>query len=156
MAEHPQSGPFVPQRQLFVLACMDARLNVEQLLRLKHGDAHIVRNAGGIVTDDVRRSLLLSQRAMNTREVAVIQHTRCGMEGLDDAGFKDALEAETGHRLEFALGGFSDVRNAIRETVRELSEWDLLPHRDRVRGYIYDVDTRQLHQVAGSEAELHT
>lgn len=133
-----------PRLRLAVLACMDARLDVERCLGLEAGDAHVIRNAGGLATDDALRSLLLSQRLLGTEEVALIHHTRCGLLGLREPEVLAQIEAETGERPPFPLGGFADLEEALRRGVETVRGCPFLPHRDRVRGFIYDVDTGRL------------
>lgn len=136
-----------PTRGLAVLACMDARLDVARCLGLDLGEAHIIRNAGGLATEDALRSLMLSQRLLGTREIAVIQHTRCGLQDLRDDEVLDAVAVESGVRPEFRLGGFDDLEANVRESVRTLRACPFLPHRDGVRGFVYDVDEGLLKEV---------
>lgn len=142
---HPGLAP-EPSRRVAVLTCMDARLDVYRFLGLEAGQAHVVRNAGGLVTDDAIRSLLLSGRSLGTEEVAVIQHTRCGVEGLDDASYADEVEADTGVRPPFAFGGFADVEGSVRESVERLRS-ERLVGQTSVRGFVYDVDTGRITEV---------
>ena len=137
-----------PSRGVAVVACMDARVDVMGALGLQLGEAHILRNAGGVVTDDVLRSLLLSQRLLGTREVMLIHHTRCGMLDVSDDELADAVEEETGVRPPFALGGFRDVDEHVRCSIRAVTGAAFLPHRDAVRGFVYDVATARLREVA--------
>jgi carbonic anhydrase len=136
-----------PTRHLTVVACMDARLDLFALLGLDIGDAHIVRNAGGIVTDDVVRSVLISQRMLGTTDVVVIQHTQCGLLHLDQDALADELESETGRRPGFELGSFDDVDERVRASLQQLRDEPFLRHRDAVRGFVYDVGTGRLHEV---------
>ena len=131
-----------PVRQLAVVACMDARLNPYALLGLRDGDAHVIRNAGGLVTDDTIRSLAISQRLLGTREIALIHHTDCGMRSVDDAALRRELEAETGVRPPWA-----NEAEDVQRSLARLRESPFLPHRDAVRGYLYDVDTGQLTHI---------
>ena len=132
-----------PARRVAVLACMDARLHLSELLGLGVGDAHVLRNGGGVVTEDVLRSLGISQRRLGTTEVMVVQHTSCGMTGIDE----DALEAEIGRRPAEGFGGFDDVEASVRDGVRRIRESPYLLHTDHVRGFIYDVKTGRLREV---------
>lgn len=134
-----------PARRLAIVACMDARVLPGSLLGLGAGDAHVIRNAGGIVTDDVIRSLLLSQVALGTREVMVIQHTRCGLEGLDEEELVARVEAERGRPPPFPLGGFDDVAASVASSVARLRAEPLL--EGVVRGFVYRVDTGRLEEV---------
>lgn len=136
-----------PSRQLAVVACMDVRLDVKQMLGLADGDAHILRNAGGVVTDDVIRSLALSQRKLGTREIVLIHHTDCGLEKVTDDGFRSELAAEAGMAPPFAIESFSDPAESVRQSINRIRSSPFLPHRDRVRGYVYDVDAGDLKEV---------
>ncbi|HEX5928082.1 MAG TPA: carbonic anhydrase [Solirubrobacterales bacterium] len=137
-----------PSRQLAIVTCMDSRLDVFAALGLGDGEAHVLRNAGGVVTDDTIRSLALSQRKLGTREVMLIHHTDCGLEKVTDDGFRAELAADAGVEPEFPIGAFTDVDGAVRESVRRVRESPFLPHRGSVRGFVYDVDTHRLREVA--------
>lgn len=141
------SGQRRPRLRLAVLACMDARLDLLGALGLQIGDAHFVRNAGGIPTDDALRSLALSQRALGTREIAVIHHTDCGMDGFDDAAFRAELEAETGQRPPWQVPGFTDLEEDTRRSLRTVRDCPWLPYREDVRGFVLDVSTGALTEV---------
>ncbi|MBV9953553.1 MAG: carbonic anhydrase [Acidimicrobiia bacterium] len=132
-----------PARKVVVLACMDARLQLSELLGLELGDAHMLRNGGGVVTEDVLRSIGISQRRLATEEVMIVQHTSCGLIGLDEA----ALEAEIGQRPAEGFGGFDDLEASVRYGVRRIRESDYLVRTDKVRGFIYDVKTGRLREV---------
>ena len=136
-----------PQKKVAIVACMDARREMRALLGLEEGEAHIIRNAGGVVTDDVIRSLMLSQRLLGTREVMLIHHTGCGMLTFADAELKDAIQEETGARPPFALGSFRDLEEDVRGCIARIRESPFLPHRDRVRGFVYELDTGRLREV---------
>ncbi|MBB3050212.1 carbonic anhydrase [Prauserella isguenensis] len=136
-----------PSQHVAILTCMDARIRVFQLLGLIEGESHILRNAGGVVTDDTIRSLSLSQRKLGTREVMIIQHTDCGLNSVTDEGFKDELEADTGLRPTWAVEAFRDVEASVRTSCRRLQQSPFLPHRDMVRGFVYDVHTGRLSEV---------
>lgn len=142
--EAAQSAP--PSRQVAVLTCMDARIDPLAALGLRTGEAHVIRNAGGVVTDDVLRSLAVSQHALGTREVLVLHHSRCGMEGLDDAGFLDGVERATGTRPPADVRGFADVDDDVRAAVRTLRECPYLVSTE-VRGAVYDVETGAVRPV---------
>jgi carbonic anhydrase len=137
-----------PSRQLAVVACMDARIDAYTVLGLRLGEAHVIRNAGGIVTEDVLRSLIVSQHVLGTREVMVIHHTACGMRGTVDDELQSAVERETGSRPPFGFGGFADLDESVRADIRALRDCPYLPHRDAVRGFVYDVATGALREVS--------
>ncbi len=136
-----------PVRQLAVVSCMDARLDVHALLGLRLGDAHVIRNAGGVATDDVIRSLVISQRLLGTREVMLIHHSECGLLTVTDAELKDAIEAETGVRPPFAFDTFADLERNVRQSIARIRSSPFVPHRDAVRGFVYDVQTGRLREV---------
>ena len=136
-----------PRRRLAIVACMDSRLDVFGALGLGHGEAHVLRNAGGVVTDDVIRSLAISQRKLGTREVMLIHHTDCGMERITDEDFGRELEEAAGTRPPFAIESFADVEADVRESILRVRRSPFLPHRDRVRGFVYEVDTHRLREV---------
>jgi len=136
-----------PARALAIVTCMDSRLNVFDALGLEQGDAHVLRNAGGVITDDMIRSLAISQRLLGTREVMLIHHTDCGMQKLTDDGFRAELQADTGVAPEFAIESFTDLDAAVRGSILRVQGSVFLPHRDRVRGFVYDVDTHRLREV---------
>jgi carbonic anhydrase len=139
--------PMRPTRRLAVLACMDARLNPHGLLGLAEGDAHIIRNAGGMVTDDVRRSLAISQRLLGTREIILIYHTDCGMRTFTDDEFKASIEAETGIRPSWAAETFTDTDTDLRQSIARIVADPFIPHKESVRGFVYDVRTGGLREV---------
>jgi carbonic anhydrase len=139
--------PMPPAKQVAVLACMDARLNPYGALGLHEGDAHVIRNAGGVVTDDAIRSLAISQRLLGTREIVLIHHTDCGMLTFHDDDLKAAIEKETGLRPPFALEAFADVEEDVRQSIRRIQASPFVPHKDAVRGFVYDVRTGQLNEV---------
>lgn len=139
--------PRVPAQRLAIVTCMDARLDVFAALGLRQGDAHVIRNAGGIVTDDVLRSLLISQRLLDTKEVLLIQHTDCGMASLDDAAVRAEVETETGHQVPFSLGSFEDLDSSVLRSVERIRSTPYLPHRDRVLGLVYEVASGMLREV---------
>ena len=136
-----------PARSLAIVTCMDSRLNVFEALGLEEGDAHVLRNAGGVITDDMIRSLAISQRLLDTREVMLIHHTDCGMQRLTDDGFRAELQADTGEAPSFAIESFTDLDDAVRQSILRVERSVFLPHRDRVRGFVYDVDTHRLREV---------
>lgn len=146
-ASFPGPRPLPPRLHLAVVACMDSRLDLFGALGLAIGDAHLIRNAGGLPTDDVLRSLALSQRELGTREVVIIHHTDCGMEGHDDVAFRAELAAETGHEPPWAVPGFTDLRESVRRSVEIVRACEWLPHRQDVRGFTFDIATANLDEV---------
>jgi len=136
-----------PSRKLAIVTCMDSRLDVFAALGLGDGEAHVLRNAGGVITDDVVRSLALSQRRLGTREVMLIHHTDCGMEKISDDGFRAELREATGTAPAFAIESFDDVEADVRQSVLRVRRSPFLPHRDRVRGFVYDVDAHTVREV---------
>ena len=126
---------------------MDSRINVFAAVGLRDGEAHVLRNAGGVITDDVIRSLAISQRRLGTRAVMLIQHTDCGMQTLTDDGFRAELQRDTGVAPAFAIESFTDVDANVRQSLLRIRRSAFIPHRDLVRGFVYDVDTRLLHEV---------
>ena len=136
-----------PARAVAVVTCMDARIDPAAALGLAPGDAHVIRNAGGAVTPDVLRSLAISQRKLGTREVAVIAHTRCGMQTLTDDGFRSELLEEVGMAPTWAVESFADLDLQVAQSVRRVRASDFLAHRDAVRGFVYDVETGGLREV---------
>ena len=140
--------PMPPGKGVAVLACMDARLDVYRLLGLQEGDAHVIRNAGGVVTDDEIRSLAISQRLLGTREIVLIHHTDCGMLTFNDDAFRHQIEEETGIRPSWAAEAFSDLDADLRQSMHRIKSSPFLPHTDSVRGFVYDVKTGRLREVS--------
>ncbi len=140
--------PLPPARQVAVLACMDARLNVYGLLGLTEGDAHVIRNAGGVVTQDELRSLAISQRLLGTREVVLIHHTDCGMLTFTDDAFRRQIEEETGVRPTWAAEAFTDVDDDVRQNIARIRAETSIPLKDSVRGFVYDVTDGTLREVS--------
>ncbi|MBK5220236.1 MAG: carbonic anhydrase [Thermoleophilia bacterium] len=136
-----------PSRRLAIVTCMDSRLDVFAALGLGDGEAHVLRNAGGVITDDVIRSLAVSQRRLGTREVMLIHHTDCGLEQLTDDGFRAELQEATGVSPAFAIESFRDVEDDVRQSIRRVRRSTFVPHRDLVRGFVYDVDTHRLREI---------
>ena len=136
-----------PTRRLAIVTCMDTRLDVFGALGLHHGEAHILRNAGGVITGDVIRSLAVSQRRLGTREVMLIHHTGCGMQTLTDDGFRTELQEGTGVAPAFAIESFSDLDADVRQSLLRVRRSPFLLHRDSVRGFVYDIDTHVLREV---------
>lgn len=140
--------PLPPARRTAVLACMDARLDPARVLGLEEGDAHVIRNAGGVVTDDAVRSLTISQRLLGTEEIILIHHTDCGMVTFSDGQVKDQIEAETGLRPPFAFEAFPDVDEDVRQSIRRIEASPYIPVKDKVRGFVYEVETGKLREVS--------
>jgi carbonic anhydrase len=136
-----------PAKHVAVVACMDARLNPFGILGLSEGDAHVIRNAGGVVTEDVIRSLALSQRLLGTREIILIHHTDCGMLTFKDDDVKAQIEADTGLRPAFALEAFPDPERDVVQSMARIAANPFVAHKDQVRGFVYDVKTGHLNEV---------
>ena len=136
-----------PTDKIAVVACMDARLDMGALLGLDTGAAHIIRNAGGVVTEDVIRSLAISQCLLGTREIMLVHHTDCGMLGFTDAELEDAIEKETGTRPAFAMKSFSDVEDDLRRSIAQIQASPAIPHKEAIRGFVYQVETGHLREV---------
>lgn len=138
--------PLPPSRKLAVVACMDARLDVHRILGLEEGEAHVIRNAGGVVTEDVIRSLTISQRLLDTREIVLIHHTDCGMLTFGDDAVKEQIYRDTGIRPSFALEAFADLEDDVRQSVARIEASPFVP-RKAVRGFVYDVRSGRLSEV---------
>ncbi|HSK98354.1 MAG TPA: carbonic anhydrase [Euzebyales bacterium] len=139
--------PVPPGRGVAVVACMDARLDPARVLGLEEGDAHVIRNAGGVITDDAIRSLLISQRLLGTTEIILIHHTDCGMLTFSDDDVKRQVEQDTGIRPPFALEAFADLEGDVRQSIARIKASPFVPHADAVRGFVYDVKTGELREV---------
>lgn len=139
--------PLPPARQVAVVACMDARLNIYGILGLAEGEAHVIRNAGGVVTDDEIRSLAISQRLLGTTEIILIHHTDCGMLTFTDDQFKRAIQDETGIKPEWAAEAFTDLDEDVRQSVARIKASPFIPHKDAIRGFVFDVATGKLNEV---------
>ena len=140
--------PMPPARKIAVLACMDARLNPYGLLGLQEGDAHVIRNAGGVVTEDEIRSLAISQRLLGTEEIVLIHHTDCGMLTFTDDAFKADIAEETGIKPGWAPESFSDLDADVRQSLARIKASPFIPHKDAVRGFVYEVETGKLREVS--------
>lgn len=136
-----------PTRRLAVVACMDSRMDMFAILGLEDGEAHIIRNAGGVITDDVIRSLCLSQRALGTREIVLVHHTDCGLQKVTEDAFKAELAAELGVKPWWALESFEDPYVDVRQSMRRIELTPFIPHKGDVRGFVYDVTTGALSEV---------
>jgi carbonic anhydrase len=139
--------PMPPSRQIAIVACMDARLNVYNILGLKDGEAHVIRNAGGVITEDEVRSLAVSQRLLGTQEIILIHHTDCGMLTFTDDEFKRQILEETGIKPEWSPESFDDIEVDVRQSIKRVKQSPFIPHRESVRGFIFDVATGLLSEV---------
>ncbi len=139
--------PLPPARGVAVVACMDARLDVHKILGLQEGDAHVIRNAGGVITDDEIRSLAISQRLLGTREIILIHHTDCGMLTFTDEELKQQIHEEVGMKPHFSMESFSDLEEDVRQSMRRIQANPFIPHKESVRGFIYEVETGRLREV---------
>src|SRR5450755_3649324 len=140
--------PMPPGRKIAIVACMDARLNPYGLLGLSEGDAHVIRNAGGVVSDDVIRSLVISQRLLGTEEIVLIHHTDCGMLTFKDDEFKASIQEDTGIKPEWAAESFSDLDKDVRQSIARIKASPFIPKKDSVRGFVYEVETGRLREVS--------
>jgi carbonic anhydrase len=140
--------PMPPAKGVAVVACMDARLNVYAMLGLEEGEAHVIRNAGGVITDDEIRSLAISQRLLGTREIILIHHTDCGMLTFTDDDFKAAIQADTGIKPAWSAEAFSDPDTDVRQSIARIKVSPFIPQKDSVRGFVFDVATGKLSEVA--------
>ena len=140
--------PLPPGKKVAIVACMDARLNVYGALGLSEGDAHVIRNAGGVVTDDEIRSLAISQRLLGTEEIILIHHTDCGMLTFTDDDFKKSIQDDTGIKPEWAAEAFPDLDGDVRQSIARIKASPFIPRKDSVRGFVYEVETGRLREVA--------
>ena len=145
--------PLPPARKVAVLACMDARLNPYALLGLQEGDAHVIRNAGGVVTDDEIRSLAISQRLLGTEEILLIHHTDCGMLTFTDDEFKRSVQDDTGIKPEWAAEAFGDLDEDVRQSIARIRASPFIPNKDSIRGFVYEVETGRLREVDAGPAQ---
>ena len=141
------SLPMPPAKQIAAVVCMDARLETGALLGLAEGDAHVIRNAGGVVTDDVIRSLTISQRLLGTREVMLIHHTDCGMLTFTDADLKQQILDDTGVNPPFDMEAFTDLDDDVRQSIDRVKASPFIPYTDQIRGFVCDVESGQLREV---------
>ena len=141
------SLPLAPAKKVAVLACMDARVNPYAILGLSEGDAHVIRNAGGVVTDDAVRSLAISQRLLGTEEIILIHHTGCGMLTFTDDEFRNSIEQETGIKPGWAAESFGDLEGDVRQSIARIKASPFVPRKDAVRGFVYEVETGRLREV---------
>jgi carbonic anhydrase len=139
--------PLPPAKGVAVVACMDARLDVHKILGLGEGDAHVIRNAGGVITDDEIRSLTISQRLLGTREIVLIHHTDCGMLTFSDEELRAQIHEEVGMKPHFSMESFSDLEEDVRQSIARIEHSPFIAHKDAVRGFIYEVETGRLREV---------
>ncbi len=139
--------PLPPAKSVAVVACMDARLNVYGMLGLQEGDAHVIRNAGGVITDDEVRSLAISQRLLGTREIILIHHTDCGMLTFSDDELKQQIQEDVGMKPHFSMESFSDLEEDVRQSMARIQASPFVPNKDSVRGFVYEVETGRLREV---------
>lgn len=139
--------PSAPRKRVAVVTCMDPRIDPARLLGLERGDVHVLRNAGGVVTDDTIRSLAISQRKLGTEAVALIHHTDCDLQTFDDDGFRDEIRRETGIKPSWSAETFSDLEADVRQSIARVEASPFLPRTEEVRGFVYDVRTGRLHEV---------
>jgi carbonic anhydrase len=144
----PSRLPMPASRHVAVVACMDRRLNVYAALGLTEGEVYVIRNAGGVVTDDVIRSLAISQRLLGTHEIILVHHTECGMQTFTDDDFKAGIEADTGIKPSWAAEAFADLDSDVRQSIARIKASPFLPHTDQVRGFVFDVTTGRLREVS--------
>lgn len=146
-ADFEGQGTVIPTKHVAILTCMDSRIDTFRIFGLDLGEAHILRNAGGLVTDDMLRSLVLSQRLLQTREIMLVHHTNCGLHGADEAALHAQIAAETGSAPPYEFGAFRDVDAATRAAILRVRNHPYLPHRAGVRGFVYEVDSGHLREV---------
>jgi carbonic anhydrase len=139
--------PLPPAKGVAVVACMDARLDVHKILGLEEGDAHVIRNAGGVVTDDEIRSLAISQRLLGTKEIVLIHHTDCGMLTFSDDDFRRQIQEDTGIKPEWAAEAFPDLDEDVRQSIARIEASPFIPNKDSVRGFVYEVESGRLREV---------
>jgi carbonic anhydrase len=140
--------PLPPAGHVAVVACMDARLNVYAILGLSEGEAHVIRNAGGVITDDEIRSLAISQRLLGTREIILIHHTDCGMLTFTDDQFRRSIQDETGIKPPWSAEAFPDLDEDVRQSIARIKASPFIPHKDAIRGFVFDVATGKLNEVS--------
>ncbi len=140
--------PLPPAKGVAVVACMDARLDVHKMLGLEEGDAHVIRNAGGVITDDEIRSLAISQRLLGTREIVLIHHTDCGMLTFSDDELKRQIQEDVGIKPHFSMESFSNLDEDVRQSIARIKASPFVPNKDSVRGFVYEVETGRLREVS--------
>ncbi len=144
---HDSALEVAPTRSLAVVACMDSRMDIFQILGLGNGEAHVIRNAGGVITDDVIRSLCLSQRFLGTKEIVLLHHTDCGLSKVDEGAFREELAAELGVKPWWSLEAFTDPDDDVRQSIHRLQMTPFIQHKEHVRGFVYEVETGRLREV---------
>ncbi len=149
VSESDFEGPraVIPTKHVAIVTCMDSRIDSFRIFGLESGEAHILRNAGGLVTEDMLRSLVLSQRLLQTREIVLMHHTNCGLHGTDEPALRAQIASETGQVPPYAFGAFLDIDEAVRSGIARTREHPFLPHRDNVRGFVYEVERGHLREV---------
>jgi carbonic anhydrase len=140
--------PMPPAKHIAIVTCMDARLSPYVMLGLKEGDAHVIRNAGGVITDDEIRSLAISQRLLGTREIMLIHHTDCGMLTFSDDELKQQIQEDVGVKPHFSMESFSDLEEDVRQSIARVQNSPFIPNKDSVRGFVYEVETGRLREVS--------
>jgi carbonic anhydrase len=143
----------IPAKHIAIVTCMDSRIDNFRIFDLDSGEAHIIRNAGGLVSDDVLRSLVVSQRRMQTREVLLMHHTGCGLHGTDEAQLRSEIAADAGEDPPYAFGAFTDLDEAVRTAIARVRSHPYLPHRDNVRGFVYEVEIGRVREVVVPAAQ---
>ncbi|MFM9133561.1 MAG: beta-class carbonic anhydrase [Actinomycetota bacterium] len=146
--------PLAPRLRLAVVTCMDSRMDVFRILGLGHGDAHVIRNAGGVVTDDVIRSLVVSQRLLKTQEIVLMHHTNCGLQNVSEDSFKAEIEKECGIKPWWAIETFADPYVDVRQSMSRLHSSPFIVEKDHIRGFVYDVETGRLHEVEADQRHI--
>ena len=144
---HKGDLPMPPAKKVAVVACMDARLMLSGVLGLQEGDAHVIRNAGGVVTDDAIRSLAISQRLLGTEEIILVHHTDCGMLTFRDDDFRRSIQEDTGIKPHWAAEAFDDLDEDVRHSIARIKASPFIPHKDAIRGFVYEVETGKLREV---------
>jgi carbonic anhydrase len=144
---HDGGRPVQPAHHVAIVACMDSRMRIFPMLGMTGGEAHVIRNAGGVVTDDVVRSLAISQRLLGTREIMLIHHTDCGMQKTTEDKFKQDVESDTGIRPPWAVESFTDAAQDVRQSIGRLKSSPFIPHKDAIRGFVFDVVTGKLNEI---------
>jgi carbonic anhydrase len=154
--DFPGPHSLIPEKHIALVTCMDSRIDVFRIFGLHSGEAHIIRNAGGIVTDDVLRSLVLSQRFLQTREVVLVHHTDCGLQRFREDELRERIASEVGFEPPYLFGAFNDIDASVRRSIARVMEHPVLPHRTHIRGFVYDVETGTTREVAPANQRLTT
>jgi carbonic anhydrase len=154
--DFPGPHSLIPEKHIALVTCMDSRIDVFRIFGLHSGEAHIIRNGGGIVTDDVLRSLVLSQRFLQTREVVLVHHTDCGLQRFREDELRERIASEVGFEPPYLFGAFNNIDESVRRSIARVMEHPFLPHRTRIRGFVYDVETGATREVAPSAVSRQT